>query len=107
MKFTLVELAKLAFPTANISKFTENIAYERENQTKLPDTLIWLDYEHYIFLNSYTDESSIIIKGLIKTIRNAAYRELQRFCSNLCFSVKNASPNYLAGLAVFLYERQF
>lgn len=66
MNFTLLELVKVAFPTANMSKFTVDFAAQRENQAKMVDTLIMLEHEGYIFLNSYTDESSITIKGLIK-----------------------------------------
>lgn len=51
---------------SNISKISEDISVERKNQSKLLDTLIYMDYEGYIFLNSDTDESVITIKGLIK-----------------------------------------
>ncbi|TDO73567.1 hypothetical protein EV143_105161 [Flavobacterium chryseum] len=63
--YTLEELTKVVTSVSNVSKFTDNIA-ERENQAKLLDTLILLEYEGYIFLNSDTDESLITIKGLIK-----------------------------------------
>lgn len=65
--FTLEELATLVMPSYKISKtFTENIAAKRENQAKILDALILLDYEGYIFLNPATEQSSITIKGLIK-----------------------------------------
>lgn len=65
--FTLEELAALLIPPYTISKtFTQNIAAQRENQIKILDALILLDYQGYIVLNPATDESSITIKGLIK-----------------------------------------
>lgn len=66
MSLTIEELAKLVTSVSNVSKFTDNIASERENQAKLMDFLLLLNYEGYIFLNSDTDESIITIKGLIK-----------------------------------------
>lgn len=65
--FTLEELSALVIPRYNIRKtFTENIAAQRENQAKILDNLVLLDYEGYIVLNPATDESSITIKGLMK-----------------------------------------
>lgn len=65
--FTLEELATLLIPTYTILKtFTQNIAAQRENQAKLLDALILLDYQGYIVLNPLTEKSSITIKGLIK-----------------------------------------
>lgn len=65
--FTLEELAALLMPTYNILKtFSENITAQRENQAKILNALILLDYQGYIILNPATDESSITIKGLIK-----------------------------------------
>lgn len=65
--FTLEELSVLLVPRYNIWKtFNENIAAQRENQAKILEALILLDYEGYIVLNTATDQSSITIKGLIK-----------------------------------------
>lgn len=65
--FTLKELAILLLPTYTILKtFTQNITAQKENQAKLLDALILLDYQGYIVLNPATEESSITIKGLIK-----------------------------------------
>ncbi|QOG04518.1 hypothetical protein [Flavobacterium sp. MDT1-60] len=66
MSYTLEELTKLVTSVSNVSKFTDNIVTERKNQAKLLDSLILLDYDGYIFLNSDTNESLITIKGLIK-----------------------------------------
>lgn len=65
MSFSLEELTNL-IKASNTSKVSEGISAERKNQSKLLDTLIFMDYEGYIFLNSDTDESVITIKGLIK-----------------------------------------
>lgn len=65
--FTLEELSALVIPRYNIGKtFTENIAAQRENQSKILNALVLLDIEGYIVLNPVTDESCITIKGLIK-----------------------------------------
>jgi len=65
--FTLEELAALVIPSYNISKsFTQNIAAQRENQAKILNALILLDYQGYIVLNPDTEQSSITIKGLMK-----------------------------------------
>lgn len=67
MSYSFEELTKLVFPVSNVlKKITDNVSVDRENQTKLLHTLILLEYEGYIFLNTDTDESSITIKGLIK-----------------------------------------
>lgn len=66
IKITFEELAKMIDLSANISKSDEDIYTERENQAELLDALLLLDYEGLIFLNSYTDECTITIKGLIK-----------------------------------------
>lgn len=63
--FTFEELTKLVTTLSNVSKFTNNIASERENQAKLLDVLVLMNSEGYIFLNSDTDQSLITIKGLI------------------------------------------
>lgn len=63
---TLEELAKLVTSVSNVSKFTDNVAAERENQAKLLDILVLMNSEGYIFLNSDTDQSLITIKGLIQ-----------------------------------------
>ncbi|MDY0989442.1 hypothetical protein BSF41_44820 [Flavobacterium sp. ACN2] len=63
--FTFEELTKLVTTVSNVSKFTNNIASERENQAKLLDVLVLMNSEGYIFLNSDTDQSLITIKGLI------------------------------------------
>lgn len=65
MGYTFEELAKFVTAVPNISKFTDNIAAERENQAKLLDALVLMNSEGYIFLNSDTDQSLITIKGLI------------------------------------------
>lgn len=66
MQITFEELAKMTYPSANISKSDDDIYAERENQAELLDALLLLDYEGLIFLNSYTDHCTITIKGLIK-----------------------------------------
>jgi len=63
--FTLEELTKLVYSFPNGSQFTMDIATERQNQAKLLEILVLMNYEGYIFLNSDTDESLITIKGLI------------------------------------------
>lgn len=63
---TLEELTALVAPASNVSKFTDDIAAERENQAKLLDVLLLMNSEGYIFLNSDTDQSLITIKGLIE-----------------------------------------
>ncbi|MCM0667704.1 hypothetical protein [Flavobacterium tyrosinilyticum] len=65
MGYTFEELTKFVTAVPNISKFTDNIAAERENQAKLLDALVLMNSEGYIFLNSDTDQSLITIKGLI------------------------------------------
>lgn len=66
MSFSLEEITQLVTSVSNVSKFTEDMNIQRENQSKLLNVLISMDYEGYIFLNPYTDESAITIKGLIK-----------------------------------------
>jgi hypothetical protein len=66
MKITFEELAKMIDLSTNISKSDDDIYADRENQAQLLDALLLLDYEGLIFLNSYTDDSTITIKGLIK-----------------------------------------
>ncbi|KUJ62734.1 hypothetical protein AR687_04865 [Flavobacteriaceae bacterium CRH] len=66
MSYSVEELAKLVTSVSNVSKFNDTMAAERENQAKLMDFLMLLNYEGYIFLNSDTDESIITIKGLMK-----------------------------------------
>lgn len=64
---TLEELTKLINPHSDVSiTFCENIIAERENHAKILDALILLDYEGFIILNSFNDESFITIKGLIR-----------------------------------------
>lgn len=65
MGCTFEELTKLVTSVPNVSKFDDNIAFERENQAKLLDALVFMNSEGYIFLNSDTDQSLITIKGLI------------------------------------------
>lgn len=66
MNFSLEEITALLTSVSNMSKSTEDINAQKENQSKLLDALILMDHEGYIFLNPYTDESVITIKGLIK-----------------------------------------
>ena len=66
MKITFEELAKMIDLSTNMSKSDDDVYAERENQAELLDALLLLDYEGLIFLNSYTDDCTITIKGLIK-----------------------------------------
>lgn len=66
MSFSLEEITQLITSVYNVPEFTQDINAQRENQSKLLDVLIAMDYEGYIFLNSSTDESVITLKGLIK-----------------------------------------
>jgi hypothetical protein len=66
MSFSLEEITNLVTSVSNVSKFTGDMNAQKENQSKLLNVLISMDYEGYIFLNPYTDESAITIKGLIK-----------------------------------------
>ena len=51
-KITFEELAKMTYPSANISKSDDDINAKRQNQAELLDALLLLDYEGLIFLNS-------------------------------------------------------
>lgn len=66
MSFSLEEITQLITSVSNVPEFSQDINAQRENQSKLLDVLIAMDYEGYIFLNSNTDESVITLKGLIK-----------------------------------------
>jgi hypothetical protein len=66
MSFTLEELAERIASFSDISKFTGEIATARENQAKLLDALILMDYQGYIFLDEDTDHIVMTIKGLIQ-----------------------------------------
>ena len=66
MSFSLEEITQLITSVSNVPEFSQDITAQRENQSKLLDVLIAMDYEGYIFLNSSTDESVITLKGLIK-----------------------------------------
>ncbi|KQB42548.1 hypothetical protein [Flavobacterium aquidurense] len=57
MSFSLDEITKLITSFSDVSKFTEDINAQKENKAKLLNILILVDYEGYIFLNPYTDES--------------------------------------------------
>lgn len=65
--FTLEELTSIVFPAySNYDRILDTISIDREFQSKVLDTLILLERQGLINLNSLTDESCIKIKGLIK-----------------------------------------
>ena len=67
MSCSLEELTQLVSPAVNSSiPFTDHLAFEKENQAILIDTLLLLHDQGLIFLNSDTDRSVITIKGLLK-----------------------------------------
>lgn len=67
MSCSLEELTQLLSPTLNTSMpFTDHLAFEKENQAVIIDTLLLLHDEELIFLNTDTDRSVITIKGLLK-----------------------------------------
>lgn len=68
---TFEELAEMAFPSAGIPESKGSIAVERENQAALVDSLLRLERQGYIFLDSCTDSCTITLKGLIR-INSAA-----------------------------------
>lgn len=67
MTCTLEELTSLLNPIYNISRTsTDNTSTEKQNQARVLETLLFLNDEGLIFLNSDTDITTITIKGLIK-----------------------------------------
>ena len=68
---TIEELVNLLSPVLNDSTtLTNKVFIEKENQSRLLEALILLNDDGYIFLNPYTDKSSITIKGLMKINNN-------------------------------------
>ncbi|UUF13091.1 MULTISPECIES: hypothetical protein [Flavobacterium] len=70
---TLEELTSMASLFLSV-KPEDRFSPERENQAAVLDALLLLSEKGHIFLNSYTDQSCITIKGLLaigdKTICN-------------------------------------
>ncbi|MEP6803950.1 MAG: hypothetical protein ABI892_05480 [Flavobacterium sp.] len=66
MSCSLEELTSLLTTVFNTyTPVNESIFDEKKKQARVLDTLILLDKEGYLFLNSNSDESTISIKGLI------------------------------------------
>lgn len=64
---SLEELTQLIKPSVGSTiSFRELTASEKENQASVLETLILLDEQGLIFLNSDTDRSVITIKGLLQ-----------------------------------------
>nr|WP_294788777.1 hypothetical protein [uncultured Flavobacterium sp.] len=64
--FTLEELTSFVNSISTISASSDSNSSERNGQALILETLIMLQDEGHIFLNSVTDQSCITLKGLIK-----------------------------------------
>jgi hypothetical protein len=66
MSCSLEELTQLTIPFVNSIPFTDHMVSGKERQALILETLLLLNDQGLIFLNSDTDESVITIKGLLK-----------------------------------------
>ncbi|KQO30722.1 hypothetical protein ASF10_22220 [Flavobacterium sp. Leaf82] len=64
--FTLEELTAIVIN--NSSERLNNTPRKRENQARILDTIIVLESEGLIFLNSFTDESQINTRKYLKIV---------------------------------------